>query len=367
MFGEASMFSTKIMHKDKVTAIDLFCGAGGFSLAAMNLGIDVLAALENNHCACESYRTFFSRYPSPPVVFEKDICAITPEEMIAQLPKGIVPDILMGGPPCQGFSSLRLKNSGVDDPRNKLLIRYFDFVRALRPTVFLVENVVGLLWPRHKTYLEKFYTEAKSSGYEIFSPVILNACDYGVPQRRKRVFILGWREKIPQNLLWPPAKTHCNPLKPVAGLTPWIPAIEAFISPAPMGDKNDVHMRHGEALLKVFRSTPLNGGSRKDSCRVLPCHKHHDGHKDVYGRIDPSKPAPTMTTACVNPSKGRFLHPTEDHGITVRQAARLQTFPDDFYFAGGLMNAARQIGNAVPIKLGEAVLKPILSIINKKQ
>lgn len=349
----------------RITAIDLFCGAGGFSLAARNLGIHVLAALENDPSACDSYRTYFSRFPSPPEMFEGDIRNISPEEMLAVLPEGAAPDILMGGPPCQGFSSLRLRDSGVNDPRNTLLIRYFDFVRALRPTAFLVENVVGLLWPRHKNHLEKFYAEAASAGYDVCPPVVLNACDYGVPQRRKRVFILGWKNKMPCNPTWPPAPTHCNPGSPVPGLEPWRPAAEAFLHPAPQGDANDVHMKHGEALLEVFRSTPLNGGSRKDSCRVLPCHENHDGHKDVYGRIDPSKPAPTMTTACINPSKGRFLHPTEHHGITVRQAARLQTFPDDFIFTGGLMSAARQVGNAVPIRLGEAVLRSILSMMTK--
>ena len=104
-------------------------------------------------------------------MFEGDIRKISPEEMLAVLPKGGAPDILMGGPPCQGFSSLRLKDSGVNDPRNELLIRYFDFVRALRPTAFLVENVVGLLWPRHKQHLEKFYAEAASAGYDVLVTV----------------------------------------------------------------------------------------------------------------------------------------------------------------------------------------------------
>ena len=130
--------STGDATRRRVTAIDLFCGAGGFSLAARNLGIHVLAALENDPNACSSYRTYFSRFPSPPAMFEGDIRKISPEEMLAVLPKGGAPDILMGGPPCQGFSSLRLKDSGVNDPRNELLIRYFDSVRALHPTACLV-------------------------------------------------------------------------------------------------------------------------------------------------------------------------------------------------------------------------------------
>jgi len=118
-------------------------------------------------------------------------------------------------------------------------------------------------------------------------------------------------------------------------------------------------MQHGEKLLETFKATPPNGGSRKDSGRVLDCHRDHDGHKDVYGRIDPTRPAPTMTTACVNPSKGRFVHPTLHHGITLRQAARLQTFPDWFVFEGGLMAGGVQVGNAVPVDMAAALLSPL--------
>jgi DNA (cytosine-5)-methyltransferase 1 len=115
-------------------------------------------------------------------------------------------------------------------------------------------------------------------------------------------------------------------------------------------------MQHSEQLIEVFRATPINGGSRSQSGRLLKCHEKHDGHSDVYGRINPMEPAPTMTTACINPSKGRFVHPTRHHGITVRQAARFQTFPDEFIFEGGLMAAGEQIGNAVPVVLGKALL-----------
>lgn len=343
-----------------INAVDLFCGAGGFSLAATRQGINILAALENDAQACATYRLNFSQYIACPQLLEKDILETSPEELLKVFPQGATLDILMGGPPCQGFSTHRIKNSGVADPRNALLLRYFDFVRVLKPAAFLVENVVGLLWPRHKEYLEKFYREAEQAGYDVLPPQILDACDYGVPQRRKRVFILGWRGQRPQSLTWPPLPTHGVSKDDTRKTLPWCCAGEVF-GPAPIDDPNDVHMQHGTALLEVFRSTPPNGGSRHQSCRVLPCHKEHNGHKDVYGRIDPSRPGPTMTTACVNPSKGRFLHPTENHGITVRQAARFQTFPDDFVFRGGIMSAARQIGNAVPIKLGEAVLRSIVS------
>lgn len=118
-------------------------------------------------------------------------------------------------------------------------------------------------------------------------------------------------------------------------------------------------MQHCKALLETFARTPSNGGSRSQSGRVLPCHIAHDGHRDVYGRINPAAPGPTMTTACINPSKGRFVHPTEHHGITLRQAARLQSFPDWFNFEGGIMAGGVQVGNAVPVALAEALLKPL--------
>jgi DNA (cytosine-5)-methyltransferase 1 len=123
-------------------------------------------------------------------------------------------------------------------------------------------------------------------------------------------------------------------------------------------------MNHSKKLLEVFNSTPINGVSRAQSKRQLPCHKNHNGHKDVYGRIDPKKPGPTITTGCVNPSKGRFLHPTRNHGITVRHAARFQTFPDDFVFSGGLMASAVQIGNAVPIRLGKRVIASVYDALS---
>ena len=126
-------------------------------------------------------------------------------------------------------------------------------------------------------------------------------------------------------------------------------------------------MNHGKDLIEAFKRTPLNGGSRIDSGRVLRCHKDHDGHKDVYGRINPDQPGPTMTTACINPSKGRFVHPTEHHGITVRQAARLQTFPDWFVFSGGLMAGGAQVGNAVPVLLAQTLLEPLKKIIENEK
>jgi DNA (cytosine-5)-methyltransferase 1 len=276
-------------------------------------------------------------------------------------------DLLLGGPPCQGFSTHRIKGAGVDDARNDLIHVYFRFVRAFSPSVFLMENVPGMLWDRHKSTLDRFYLEGALAGYDVQEPVVIDARDFGVPQRRKRVFILGLRRGLELgDVGWPPKPTHGSPAArtkhPELGC--WRTCAHAFV-PARVGDVNDVHMSHGEELIEAFKKTPPNGGSRRESGRVLPCHASHDGHKDVYGRIDPSQPAPTMTTACINPSKGRFVHPTLHHGITARQAARIQTFPDDFRFSGGLMAAGIQIGNAVPVELGEGLIRHLIPLLRR--
>ena len=224
-----------------------------------------------------------------------------------------------------------------------------------------------MLWERHAAALDRFYLEGALAGYDVRDAVIVDARNYGIGQRRKRVFVLGIRAGLDaSDLTWPPAPTHGSETarKGNPDLLPWVNCASAFAD-APAGDENDVHMMHSEELMEAFRKTPANGGSRQDSGRVLPCHLAHDGHNDVYGRIDPLQPAPTMTTACINPSKGRFVHPIEHHGITVRQAARIQTFPDDFVFGGGLMAGGKQVGNAVPVELGRQLIVHLLPLLRR--
>jgi DNA (cytosine-5)-methyltransferase 1 len=348
--------------------IDLFAGAGGFSLAAVESDIEIKFAIESDKHSATTYANNICKYDGgkSTTIYQQDIltCDVLQlkEEHFAEREC----DLLLGGPPCQGFSTHRICNAGVNDPRNELIMAYFSFVQALMPRVFLLENVPGILWDRHENYLRRFYFEGRALGYHLFEPVTLDSRDYGVPQRRRRVFILGIRPDIEwERLAWPPPATHADPRLKLPQRKPWVNCAAAFECTS-ASDVNDIHMYHSSALVEAFKNTPANGGSRKDSGRILPCHKEHDGHKDVYGRINPNEPAPTMTTACINPSKGRFVHPTEHHGITVRQAARIQTFPDDFVFHGGLTAAGKQIGNAVPVELGKVLinhLRPLLSSV----
>lgn len=383
----------------KLTAIDLFSGAGGFSLAAYNADVDVIAAIEFDGNAAETYKkNLVDRLGVKTKVYPEDITAFDIDSLIddIEIQKGSL-DILLGGPPCQGFSSHRINDSGKDDPRNDLLIRYFDFVKHLQPKAFLVENVPGLLWPRHEKYLNDFLALSKEHGYQIITgePLILNARDYGVPQNRRRAFIFALRNDVMQeDIDWPPAPTHHK-----SGDSPWSTASSAFEKPNPkildtfrerlaekfghskeesdqivaslkwgkkldLQDSCNLSMTHSEALTKVFENTPLLG-DREESGRELNCHKNYKGHKDVYGRIYPHIQANTITAGCNNPSKGRFVHPWLNHGITLRHAARLQTFPDDYVFTGGSMAIAKQIGNAVPTKLGEVLISTIKIILER--
>lgn len=385
-----SMNEIQSKKTQKILAIDLFSGAGGFSLAALKSGINIISAIELDPKACETYKhNLITCRKNEIDLINDDITSICIDSLMRKhklTPKQL--DIIIGGPPCQGFSSHRIKNSGVKDPRNSLLIKYFDFVNTLKPKLFLVENVPGLLWERHKDYLEAFIEMAVKSGYKVDKPIKLNAKDYGVPQNRQRVFILGIREdlKLP-DAFWPPKPTHFKNKHPF-----YLNASEVFEKPEveilekianAIGEKAttelkfgesltseddcNIHMNHTDNMLARFRLTPING-SREDIPFRLPCHENeYSGHKDVYGRIRLSQPGPTITTGCFNPSKGRFLHPWKNHGITIRHAARFQTFPDDYVFKGGITNKGKQVGNAVPIDMGVAMLKSCIQIIKHRE
>lgn len=371
-----------------LTALDLFAGAGGLSLAGYNLGLDILAAVELDNDACATYKhNIIDNRQQPVELYNNDILDLTPESILndLNLVSGEL-DFLMGGPPCQGFSTHRINGAGVNDPRNELLIRYFDFVKTFMPKVFLVENVPGLLWKRHELYLQKFKKLSHVNGYKLYDPIKINAKNYGVPQSRQRVFILGFREDVKVgNIKWPPRQTHFQPGK---GTPEWLTASTVFETPSksvhkrikdqigskladPLNygniiltsdkDHSAIHMNHTPPLVDRFSQTPING-DRSDIAFRLPCHsKGYVGHLDVYGRVRLAQPGPTITTGCFNPSKGRFLHPWRNHGITIRHAARFQSFPDDYIFSGGMTSQGKQVGNAVPVKLAETIISSALN------
>ena len=253
-------------------------------------------------------------------------------------------DVVIGGPPCQGFSRLN-RNSDASDPRNRLWRHYYRLLESLAPRVFVLENVPGLL---SSPEFLKFHSRATAAGYVVDAKV-LNAADYGVPQHRKRAFVVGALHR-PATLPAPSGRRR---------------TVRDALRGLPRKPTNrNLHLERQPSKLSLSRyaCVPI-GGNRFDlPYALLPdCwRRKKTGSTDVFGRMWLDKPAPTIRTEFTKPEKGRYLHPTADRSITLREGARLQTFPDWFKFAGSSVHVARQIGNAVPVRLARAIALHLL-------
>ncbi len=331
----------------KPLAIDLFCGCGGTTVGLTQAGFDVIAAIDLEPLALATYK---ANHPKVKL-YEEDIRNIDPiqfAEEVGLSDKKL--DLLAGCPPCQGFSTMRTLNGAltIDDPRNDLLAEFTRFVESLMPHAIMLENVPGLMKDRRFT---KFLNRVRSLGY-IGEPKILNAADYLVPQRRKRlIYMAGYGFEIPY------AKVNGKYLtvRSAIGNLP-----KAGSSGDPIHDLNE---NHTEKVQDVIRMIPHDGGSRKDLPEEywLNCHKKCNGFKDVYGRMAWDDLAPTITSGCFNPSKGRFLHPEEDRAMTMREAALLQGFPKNYKFpiTKNKSAIALMVGNALPPPFVKAHAKSI--------
>lgn len=351
--------------------IDLFCGAGGLSLGLVRAGLEPVFAIDNDPWAIRTYQANFGQS----LAFCGDI---------AKWAAYRDADVIIGGPPCQGFSRLGKRNT--ESPLNYLWAQYSRAVAEVHPLAFVMENVPELLRSEH--YL-KFKAEI-SSDYALVERV-LNAADYGVPQTRKRAFVFGSRIGAAEKLV--PNPTHGLTSKGLLYVRPWRTVRDAFRTeilgrPIPNDPSfppdvewDDDEPKAAEALHVDRRAEPRTrerythipeGGNRHDLGKVRPdlvfdCWKDENGEiltqgrHDGLGRMYWDKPSPTIRTDC-RPEKGRFLHPEADRGITSWEAARLQTFPDNFAFAGPRTHVSRQIGNAVPVLLAEAIGRSVAQV-----
>jgi DNA (cytosine-5)-methyltransferase 1 len=320
----------------ELKAIDLFSGCGGVTLGLKQAGFHVVYAVENDPAAISVFRTNHQET----TVSESDIRDLSPKAILDTLSLNRSElDLLAGCPPCQGFSSLRTLNGSryIDDNRNDLLMEYVRFVEGFLPKAIMMENVPGLLQnARFPTFLARM----KELGY-IGEPAVLDAADYGVPQRRRRLIYLAGRGFS----ITPPIKKlkHRTVADAIMGLP------KAGESGDPL---HDLPEKRSQKVIELIRRIPKNGGSRTDLPveHQLACHKRCSGFKDVYGRMSWQDVAPTITSGCFNPSKGRFLHPEENRAITMREAALLQGFPMNYSFSTtkSKIKIARMIGNALP-------------------
>ena len=359
----------------KYEAIDIFSGCGGVSCGLSLAGFKVKAAVEIERHAVDTYLGY---EPLNKVkVFNEDICNLSGEQILnaAKIKKDDI-YLFAGCPPCQNFSRQNpLNKKKTDEERKKLLFEFLRLIEEILPPFILMENVPGIKTEFNEAILNEFLERLKKH-YNV-KENILNAANYGVPQARKR-FVLhavrnDFNEELKENGFYfdLPQATHDKNGK--NGLEKWKSVKEA-IDDLPMikageeyKDDGKIHNHKCAALsdinLKRIKSIRKNGGSRNGLPKdlVLECHKKKDkdgnvfsGHGDVYGIMDPDKPAPTITGGCLCYSKGRYGHYNQDRAISIREAARLQTFPDDFIFSNSLTDSALQIGNAVPIELVKA-------------
>lgn len=319
----------------KPWAIDLFSGCGGLTLGLKRAGFRVIGAVEIEALAVKTYKANHKGT----IVWERDIRKLSVSEVMRKLNlrRGDL-ELLAGCPPCQGFSRMTTLNGALRqrDRRNDLIFDFIRFVRVLHPKAVMLENVPGLAENRRMRLLLK---ALKSMGYAC-TQGILDAADFGVPQRRRRLILLAGRgAEIPFAARDRRRRTVREALKKIGRRAKHDPL-------------HSLPERRTKRVMELIRRIPKNGGSRlalgRDS--QLLCHRKSDGFKDVYGRMAWDDVAPTITSGCFNPSKGRFLHPTHNRAVTLRESALLQTFPPSYFFSleRGKAATAELIGNALP-------------------
>lgn len=371
----------------KYEAIDIFSGCGGVSCGLTLSGFKVKAAVEIEKSAIDTYKNY---KPLKNVsVMHDDISNLSGKEILkaAKIKEDDI-YLLAGCPPCQSFSRQNPENKNkTKEERKKLLFEFLRIIEEIMPPFLLMENVPGIESDFNKEILEEFLNRLRKK-YKVIHN-ILNAANYGVPQLRKRFVLHAVRLDINKELAQCgfefelPKATH-NQIG-ANGLKQWKTVREAIddLPPIKAGEEfpdNGIVHNHkcanlSEINIKRMKIIRENGGSR--TCLpdnlTLKCHKKKDddgnvfsGHSDVYGIMDADKPSPTMTGGCLCYSKGRYGHYAQNRAISIREAARLQTFPDDFIFSNSLTVAALQIGNAVPIELVKAsgnALKQAMKIV----
>jgi DNA (cytosine-5)-methyltransferase 1 len=328
------------------TAIDLFSGAGGATRGLRDAGYAVLAAVENDRAAAKTYA---ANHPDTEL-YDRAIRYVQAPRLAQSLAaEGHRLTLLTACPPCQPFSTL---GSGeATDPRNALVASVGRFVEHLRPRALMLENVPGLQSePRFRTLVETLEEEYNVAEY------IVQAADFGVPQKRRRIIVIA----IDRHLgVLPPADLVAA-LPDSFDKTPRVAGEVLALAQGLSRAADPVHRSREPQpkTLERIKAVPPGGGRLALPAELeLACHARlgKGSATSIYGRIDPSKAAPTMTTRCTTPSCGRFIHPTEDRGLTLREAALLQTFPIDYVFKGNHGEIERQVGNAVPPKLAEAL------------
>jgi DNA (cytosine-5)-methyltransferase 1 len=380
--------------------MDLFCGTGGFSKGFENTGaFEVVYGIDVLELSVKTFRLNHANA----LALADDIRRVRRREVAERigLGRGEV-DVIIGGPPCQGFSSIRpFRSSQEDDPRNTLFEEFASYVNYFRPPTFVLENVVGLATHRDGRTIETIQETFAELGYET-DWRILNTAHFGIPQKRERLILLGSEPGLP--LSWP-APTHRGEfrtighwqndrlLKPqppdlfsvgdaelpsaltVADAIDDLPPVASggearqYTLPARTDYQRErrkgaetlthhISTQHTQKMLEIIRHAGPNISS-------IPPHLITSGFSSCYSRLDAHEPSPTITVNFIHPASNKCIHPTQDRALTVREGARLQSFDDTFLFAGQNRSLiAKQIGNAVPPLLGRVLATALADVLN---
>lgn len=348
-----------------LTAIDAFCGAGGLSIGLAKVGFEILLGFDLDKRCVETLKL------NPKAVrhttLQSDVKDMLGGELLkhAKIGKGEL-DLLAGGPPCQGFSVQRTIG-GDRDARNLLVDDYGDLIAEVEPRFFLMENVPGIGGKRGREIVDRFKDRMTEVGYYCHEK-ILDAQDYGVPQRRRRFLVVG--EKITGKgplFEWPRLVRgrEANTVRATIGHLP-APPTDGSDHPDFFGHRSDRLSEVNKARLMALKE----GQARDDLPEHLlaDCHKVSSdviGHRNVYGRMAWDEVAPTITARFDSFTRGKFGHPDQLRSISLMEGALLQTFPENYRFSGTKVDIARQIGNAVPPRFAAAIGSAIAKAIRQ--
>jgi len=352
------------MDPGNLVIFDFYCGAGGFTNGAISAGAHVACGFDCDPYAGDTFTNNENNLNpdlSEPLFIEDRIEGLHYSFLLNLMrPYKKNPVAFIGCPPCQPFTNLKTTKSRPKTDHTTLLT-FLNLARKCKPDFIVIENVPGIRSEKYGTLWQEALNKLDRSGYK-FKSGILNAKNYGVPQNRRRMVLIASRHGDPP---WPKKKignAKYKTVKQTIGKLKPISAGETF-------KKDPIHRAAGLSLLNLERikSTPPSGGSRKDwpPNLELECYKTHNGHTDVYGRMFWDKVSPALTTRFPSLSNGRFGHPEQHRAISLREGALLQSFPKKYKFsAPSFGRKAIHIGNAVPPKMAEAIIKSIIDHVS---
>lgn len=364
-----------------MNAIDLFSGCGGLSLGFMKAGYTIKKAVEFDPPIANTYKL---NHPEVEMIVD-DIRNIDTTGIF----KNGDADIIIGGPPCQGFSmaGARIRHGFIDDPRNYLFKHYFNVVKEVRPRVFVMENVKGMQTMQKGKIFEEILSifsdpvAMEGTPYQLFHRII-KAVDFGIPQKRERLIIIGTTiSNVLFDDLWEETKRDIQKEYPgyFDQVTVWdaignLPAVSrdgTVENPSPVTNyqrylscnNSEItnHKQSNHSAKVIERMSKIGNGQNYTELQE----KINSIHSGSYGRLCWNEAAPTITTRFDTPAGGRFTHPAENRTLSPREAARIQSFPDDFVFYGAKREISRQIGNAVPPKISYFLARFIEKILKQ--